>query len=103
MALRRLLGSGIAILAFAWADAGMAALAPNYERLRELEAILGSQDLQQKLGAEPIQGIEATGPDNYRVWTARCSITVNLVSTPSNPPIPGPRQFAIQIGDPQCH
>jgi hypothetical protein len=79
-------------------------MAPNYERLRELGAILGSDDVMQKLNHEVVAGIEAVGSGGYRVWTARCSVIVNLVGTPdAAPPIPGSWQFTIQVGEPQCH
>jgi hypothetical protein len=91
------------LLALARADIAAAALAPNYERLRELGAILGSDDVMQKLNHEVVNGIEVTGGGGYRVWTARCSVTVKLVGTANVPAIPGPWQFTIQVGEPQCH
>lgn len=91
-----------ALVALGWAGVAAAALAPNYERLRELSAILGDDDLMQKLGHEVVDGIEATGDGRYRVWTGRCSIDVELAGTPNAPAIAGPWQFTIRVGEPQC-
>ena len=90
------------VFALAAADTASAALAPNYERLRELAAILGDQDLVQKLGIQPIVGIEATGKSDYTVRTEKCTVAVTLVAAPNAPAIPGPWQFTIQVGEPQC-
>jgi hypothetical protein len=89
-------------LALAGPRVAVAALSPNYERLRELEAILGDQDLIQKLGIQPVVEIEATGNSTYTVRTEKCSVVVTLVSTPSAPAMPGPWQFTIEVGEPQC-
>jgi hypothetical protein len=90
------------ILLLGAATAATAALAPNYERLRELEAILQNQELIQKLGIQSITSIEAAGDATYTVRTATCTVVVTLVSTPNAPPLLGPWQFTIQIGEPQC-
>ena len=79
---------GVALAAVAWSDISAAALPPKYERLRELEAVLGNDEVIQKLGDEVIEGIEAT--NGNRVWTARCAVVVTLVSAPNAPPIAGP-------------
>ncbi len=80
-----------------------AALAPNYERIRELGAILQNQELIRKLGIQPIEGIETTGQNAYRIWTAKCIVVVTLVAAPNAPPILGPWQFTMQVGEPECH
>jgi len=100
--MRRWAARGIVFFTVVWAGAVSAALAPNYERLRELEAILENQELIQKLGIQPIVGIEATGDSTYTVRTANCTLVVTLVSTPNAPPILGPWQFTIHVGDPRC-
>jgi len=91
------------VFALTGADIASAALAPNYERLRELEAILGDQDLIQKLGIQPIVAIEATGSSIYTVRTEKCTVAVTLAGAANAPAIPGPWQFTIQVGEPQCH
>ena len=97
----------VGMILFAWASAASAALAPNYERLRELEAILQNQELIEKLGIQPIISIEAGGNATYTVRTANCTVVVTLVSTPNAtpnaPPLLGPWQFTIQVGEQQCH
>jgi hypothetical protein len=102
--MRRLAAGCAVLLALAQADIASAALAPNYERLRELGEILGSDDVMQKLNHEVVDGIEATGSGSYRVWSVRCSVVVKLVGEPYEvPAIPGPWRFKIQVGEPQCH
>jgi hypothetical protein len=91
------------LLTLSWVTAASGALAPNFERQRELTAILDNPALAQKLGNRVIQGIEAQGDNTYRVWTADCSVTVTLIDASANPPMPGGRQFTIQVGDPRCH
>jgi hypothetical protein len=81
-----------------------ASLAPNYERLRELRAILDSPEMIAKLGNRAVEGIASTGNGpNYRVWTSDCAIEVNLVdAVPSGAPMMGPRHFAIRVGELRC-
>lgn len=93
---------GLALIALTWASVASAALAPNYERLREFAAIFESPQLFEKLGNKVIEGIEAQGNGTYRVWTSNCSVIVMLVGA-SGPAMPGPWQFTIQVGEPQCH
>jgi hypothetical protein len=45
-----------------------AALAPNYERIREIGEILQNQDLIRKLGLQPIDGIEARSASSSSSW-----------------------------------
>jgi hypothetical protein len=90
-------------LALMIAPGAHAALAPNYERIREIGEILQNQDLIRKLGLQPIDGIEVAGENTYRIWTEKCIVIVKLVSTPNAPPVLGPWQFSVQVGDPQCH
>ncbi|HZT87541.1 MAG TPA: hypothetical protein VFA12_06205 [Stellaceae bacterium] len=99
---RRDLIAAAFLAALPCAPPAFAALAPNYERLRELAAILASPELAQKLGNDVVEGIEAGADHTYRVWTAKCSLVVTLVDAASGPPMPGAWQFAIKVGDPQC-
>jgi len=91
-----------AVSAGLFATNGLAALAPEYERIRELGAIIGSPELSQKLSGRVIEGIEAQAGNTYRVWTADCSLAVTLVDAPADPRIAGPWQFAIRVGDLRC-
>ena len=77
-------------------------MAPNFERLRELSAILGSSELAAKLGNRIVEGLEAKGGNAYRVWTAGCSVEVTLTDASSGPPIAGGWQFAINVGELHC-
>jgi hypothetical protein len=87
----------------AWSCGASAALAPYYERTREMGEILSSPEVMSKLGTQnPIIGIEVVAPAAYRVRSAQCSVEVTLVSQSTSVPIPGPWQFSIQAGEPQC-
>ncbi len=91
------------LLANLAAEAG-AALAPNYERTRELIAILSNPDVAQKLGMEIIQSIAANGNEGYRIRTSNCYLDVTLVSAPSSgPPVLGAWQFVVKVGELQCN
>lgn len=79
-----------------------AALAANYERLRELQAVLGSPELDRALGSRVIDSIEAQALHVYRVRAGNCAVVVTLVAAPNAPPIAGPWRFTIQVGDLQC-
>jgi hypothetical protein len=95
--------AGVVLFGLVWPGLTSAALAPNYERQREINAIVSSPQLNQKLANGVIQGIEAQGDSTYRVWSTNCSVIVTLVTVSAAPGVAGPRQFTIQVGDPQCH
>ncbi len=89
-----------------------AALPPYFERSRELTAILQDAQVRQRLSNQPIDGLELTAPDTYRVRAGHCEVTVTVLddatpvqTDPSGAPRPiivGPRRFALRVGDAQC-
>src|SRR5919206_1801725 len=79
-----------------------AAMAPHYERMRELHMLIDDAGLQAKLAGRPIDKIEALPGGLFRVSARRCTVDVREVSPPTNePPIPGPRNFRLEAGPPR--
>ena len=82
------------------AGTAQAVLAPNYQRLAELQAVL---DIAAAvLNSEPIDAVERVSPDEYVVRAGPCVLTVRIIDTPTNPELIGPRQFKAEPGKPKC-
>lgn len=95
------LSLGLALLL--GAAAAQAALPPKYQRLRELQAILGTPAVVEAFpGSEQIEEVRAIGPDLYRVRSQRCTLDVRIVNDPSAPAMPGPRKFLVKPGKIAC-
>ena len=100
---RGLAAAGAAVLLAS--AAAQAALPPYWQRLREFQAILDSNDLSDKLRGQPIDRIDRPGDDLYRIKAGSCTLDVRIVDDPapsSGPAMPGPRRFHIETGDPAC-
>jgi len=100
---RRLAAAGAAVLLMP--AAAQAALPPFWQRLREIQAILDSNDLDQKLQGRPIDWIDRPGDDLYRIQAGSCTLDIRIVDDPassSGPAMPGPRRFHIETGTPAC-
>jgi hypothetical protein len=94
-----------ALLLLGVAAEARAALPPYWQRLREIQAILDSNDLAQKLRDAPIDRIERPGEDLYRIQAGRCTLDIRIVDDPAGstqPAMPGPRRFHIEAGEPAC-
>jgi hypothetical protein len=102
----RIAAAGAAVLLLLGAAAeARAALPPYWQRLRELQAILDSNDLAQKLRDAPIDRIERPGEDLYRIQAGPCTLDIRIVDNPADSPqpaMPGPRRFHIEAGEPAC-
>lgn len=96
---RVLLAAGIALtgVSHSWA-----ALAPNYQRIAEFQAILDDVAVTDALKAEPIGRIELVKTDLYRVTAGPCHVDVAIVDVPREEGLVGPRQFKIEIVDRVC-
>jgi len=82
-----------------------AALPPYHQRIRELQAILGSGDVQAKLMEQEIDALEWVAHDLYRVTAGPCALEVRIVNDTSverEPGWAGPRQFLLEVGDAAC-
>lgn len=77
-----------------------AALAPNYQRLEELRAVLALREVAAL--ETPVDRVEYVAEDLYRVRAGRCSLTVRIVGLPMPPDIAGPRRFRAAAGRKSC-
>ena len=81
-----------------------AALAPNYQRLAELRAVLDHPGVTQALGSgTPIDRVEYVRTDLYRVTAGRCHVDVAIVGLPMPRGVAGARRFQARPGKKVCH
>ena len=90
---------GLALLAAAPAQA---ALAPNYQRLAELRAVLDLPEVASAFGIEPIDRIDYVAADLYRLSAGRCSLNVRIVGLPMPRGMVGARRFEARAGRRVC-
>ena len=93
--------AAFAAAAFAAAP-GEAALAPNYQRLAELRAILNDQAVTAAFGDTPIEAVAYLGPDRYRVTAGSCRLDVRIVDLPMPRNMAGARRFEVRVGEKAC-
>jgi hypothetical protein len=80
-----------------------AALAPNYQRLVELQAVLEHPGVIGAFGTmEPIDRVEYASPDLYRVTAGRCRLDVRIVGLPMPRGMVGARRFEARPGRKVC-
>lgn len=77
-----------------------AALAPHYQRLAELNAVLALQEVAA-LGV-PVARVEYVRRDLYRVSAGNCRLDVAIVDLPTPPNIVGARRFEARAGRRIC-
>lgn len=80
--------------------AANAALAPNYQRAKELTAVIDA--VAAELPRHPITEVVYEKTDSYRVTAGPCSVTAMIVSQPQKDGMVGPRQFTVKLGTPRC-
>lgn len=82
----------------------LAALPPQYQRQRELQAILADEAVIDAFGLEGIGAVEFVAPDLYRVTGGECTLEVKIVDVPNThgEGWAGPREFALELGQPVC-
>lgn len=80
----------------------LAALPPYYQRQAELQRILGSGAVQEALKSAPIDAIERTGGDEYRVHGGKCAVIVRIKGLPLPAGMVGPRRFELDVGKADC-
>jgi len=101
--MRNILSLAALALAAALAAApASAALAPNYQRLAELRAVLNHQGVSAGFGSTPIERIEYVRTDLYRVSAGRCRMDVAIVDLPTPRGMTGGRRFAVRPGVRVC-
>jgi hypothetical protein len=79
-----------------------AALAPNYQRLRELSAVLEHPGVVAAFGQTPIDRVEYVRTDLYRVSAGRCRLDVRIVGLPTPRGMVGARRFEARPGRRVC-
>ena len=79
-----------------------AALAPNYQRLAELRAVLDLPAVGTAFGIEPIDRIDYVATDLYRLSAGRCHLDVRIVGLPMPRGMVGARRFEARAGRRVC-
>ena len=90
---------GLACLA---ATPAQSALAPNYQRLAELRAVLDLPAVGSAFGIEPIDRIDYVANDLYRLSAGRCTLDVRIVGLPMPRGMVGARRFEARAGRRVC-
>jgi hypothetical protein len=90
----------IALCAATFAVPAAAALAPNYQRIVELQAVLALREVAA-LGA-PVDRVEWVGVDRYRVSGGGCRIEVAIIDLPTPRDRVGGRRFEARPGRKSC-
>jgi hypothetical protein len=83
------------------AEPAAGALAPNYQRLAELRAVLDTSEVTAARGA-PIDRLEYVRSDLYRVSAGRCHVDVAIVGLPMPRGMVGARRFEARPGRRMC-
>jgi len=93
----------IALSAVAFAAVPVsAALAPNYQRLAELRAVIAHPGVNSALSDSPIDRVEYVRTDLYRVTAGRCHVDVAIVGLLMPRGVAGPRRFEVRPGRRIC-
>lgn len=92
---------GWAALALALlASPASAALAPEYQRLREFGAV--AEAAARALPGKPIDAVERVDAVLYKVRAGSCHLFVRVVFEPNETAMPGPQSFKVIPGAVQC-
>ena len=84
------------------ASPAAAALAPNYQRLAELRAVIAHPAVGRAFGSDPVDRVEFVRTDLYRVSAGRCRVDVAIVDLPTPSDVSGPRRFDVRPGPLVC-
>jgi hypothetical protein len=95
--LLRLLALGSALAAMP----ASAALHPRYQRIAELQRVLGDAGVGGVFES-PIERVEYVRRDLYRVSGGGCRMDVAIVDLPTPPDIVGGRRFTVKPGRKLC-
>lgn len=79
-----------------------AALAPNYQRLAELRAVIEHPGVNSALQDAVIDKVEYVRADLYRVSAGRCHVDVRIVGIPLPRGMVGARRFEVRPGQRVC-
>lgn len=89
-------------LAVVTGSAGWAALPPDAQQEREVNAILAHGAVKEAFKDKVIDSIEVIGWDLYRVSSGGCHMDVTVLDDPDAPKVPGPRAFLLEPGPLVC-
>lgn len=93
------LGALTSATIFAATAASHAALAPNYQRARELSAVIDA--VAALVEGYPIDEVAYRGDYLYEVTAGPCTVQARIVTIPT-PEIAGPLKFRVELGEPAC-
>ncbi len=97
MILKSFAVTSILILA---ATQAQAALAPNYQRAKEMTAVIDA--VAEQMPNDPIIKVIYQKPDQYQVVTRRCSAKALIISKPQQKMMVGPRAFEVKVLSRRC-
>lgn len=82
----------------------LAALPPQYQRQRELLAIINDGRVVDAFGFDGIGAVEFMEDDLYQVRGGSCVLEVRIENLPNThgEGWAGPREFTIVVGEPAC-
>ncbi|MGQ5718049.1 hypothetical protein [Pseudochrobactrum asaccharolyticum] len=84
-----------------FSTASMAALAPQYQRANEMNAVITA--VTETLSPyQPITKIIYQKDDQYLVVAGNCTITAKIVALPAKSGLVGSKQFNVQLGKQRC-
>ncbi len=90
----------LGIASVASASVAHAALPPQFQRAKELAAVV--EAAAGVLGIRPIESVQRLDVDLYRVQTETCVLDVRIEDLPTQPGLVGPRKFRAVPGEPDC-
>jgi len=77
-----------------------AALAPNFQRAKELNAVI--EAVAQAIPNYPISKVIYQKEDQYQVIAGPCSVRATIDSKSMKNGMVGPRQFDVKLGQSRC-
>lgn len=92
--------AGIVMGCLMTATHAQAALAPNYQRAKEMTAII--EAVAEKIPNHPISKIIYQNADQYQIIAGPCSIRATIITKPEKPMMVGPRQFEVKLSPQKC-
>lgn len=84
----------------AGAAASHAALAPNYQRARELTAVIDA--VAALVDRHPIEQVLADESGGYRVVAGPCTVLATIVPEAMPDGMVGPMRFRVELAEPVC-
>ena len=93
--------AALSLIALA-ASPAPAALAPNYQRLAELRAVLQHPGVNSALQDAVVDRVEYVRTDLYRVSAGNCHVDVAIVGLPLPRGVAGARRFEVRPGRRVC-